>query len=132
MEISKSTLYGIGIFVIIVATGYFLSQNGQDSSSSSIDNGVITATGEEVQEIVIGMKNYNYYPNTIKFKAGIPARISLDESVTGCFRSFTIKEFGIKKYLATPSDYVEFTPEKPGTYTFACSMGMGYGTLIVE
>ena len=34
--------------------------------------------------------------------------------------------------LQTPTDYVEFTPTKKGTFGFACSMGMGTGTLIVE
>ena len=86
----------------------------------------------QMQKIVLGIKNYNYYPNTIKVKAGEPVRIYLDNSVVGCYRSFTIREFGIAKYLKTPNDYIEFTPNKKGTFRFACSMGMGTGTLIVE
>ena len=86
----------------------------------------------DVQNVVLGIKNYNYYPNTINVKVGMPVRISLDNSVVGCYRSFTIKELGIAKNLQTPNDYVEFVPEKKGTYRFACSMGMGHGTLIVE
>ena len=41
-------------------------------------------------------------------------------------------ELGISKYLGTPNDYIEFTPTEKGTFRFACSMGMGTGTLVVE
>ena len=58
--------------------------------------------------------------------------IYIDKSVVGCYRGFTIRELGISKYLPTPDDYVEFTPTEPGTYGFACLMGMGTGTLVVE
>ena len=86
----------------------------------------------EFQKVVLGVRNLNYYPNTITVKSGIPARVYLDETVSGCLRSFTIKDLGVAKYLKTPNDYVEFTPSKKGSFRFACSMGMGTGTLIVE
>ena len=60
-----------------------------------------------------------------------PVRIYLDASVRGCYRSFTVKSFGVAKNLRTPEDYVEFTPDKEGTFGFACSMGMGTGKIIV-
>ena len=81
---------------------------------------------------MISEKDLNYYPSEIKVKANQPVSISLDESVTGCLRSFTIKEIGISKYVKTPAETIEFTPTKKGTFKFACSMGMGYGTIIVE
>ena len=86
----------------------------------------------EIQEITLSMKNGNYYPNTIKVKVNQPVRIYLDNSVGGCYRSFTIRSLGVNKYLQSPKDYVEFTPTEKGTFGFACSMNMGRGTLIVE
>lgn len=127
MKIKKTTLYLIGILFLAVAGGYLMIDT---STVSNVDNG--NAGNGEVQNIVIGMKDYNYYPNTIKVKAGQPVSISLDESVYGCFRDFTIRELGVREYLRTPQDTVVFTPTKKGTYRFACSMGMGTGTLIVE
>ncbi|KAF0216769.1 MAG: Heavy metal transport/detoxification protein, partial [bacterium] len=85
-----------------------------------------------VQKVILGMKNYNYNPNTITVKAGQPVSITLDSSVQGCLRSFAIKDLGVSKYAKTPSETIDFTPTKKGTFTFACSMGMGYGTLVVE
>ena len=127
MIIKKTTLYLALTFIIIVAAGFFLLSKG-DSNQNATGN---VGSGS-VQKVVIGMKNLNYYPNTIKVNANQPVRISLDSSVTGCLRSFTIRDFGVAKYLKTPDDYVEFTPTKKGTFRFACSMGMGTGTLIVE
>lgn len=86
----------------------------------------------EVQEITLSMKNYNYYPNTITVKAGQPVSITLDNSVGGCYRSFVIRDLGVSKYTKSPSDTIDFTPTKKGTFRFACSMGMGTGTIIVE
>ncbi|HLC74086.1 MAG TPA: cupredoxin domain-containing protein [Candidatus Nanoarchaeia archaeon] len=126
MEIKKSTLHLLAVILIVVIGGYFLVNNFENSSAEKV---VVT---EDIQEVVIGMKDYNYYPNTVEVELGKTVRISLDSSVGGCFRDFTIRDFGVRKYLKTPSDYVEFTPTKPGTYTFACSMGMGTGKLIVK
>lgn len=117
----------MGIILLIVIGGYFIM-----GRSSLTGNAIQDNTNGNVQKVVLGIKDYNYYPNTVTVKEGKPVRIYLDSSVTGCLRSFTIKDFGVAKNLPTPNDYVEFTPNKKGTFRFACSMGMGTGTLIVE
>ncbi len=126
----KTIAYLIGIFLILGTFGYFML--GEGNNTGNIVKASSNINSENVQEIIIGMKDFNYYPNTITVKAGQPVSISLDNTVQGCFRDFTIREFGIRKYMQNPTDTVTFTPTKPGTYTFACSMGMGRGTLIVE
>jgi plastocyanin domain-containing protein len=128
IKIKKTTLYLSGIIILILIGGFFLLN--KESNSEIRDT--IKENNGEVQKVVISIKDYNYYPNTIKVKAGNPVSITLDESVQGCFRSFTIKALGINQYLKTPQDTLVFTPTKTGKYTFACSMGMGTGTLIVE
>ena len=129
IEIKKSSLYLVGIIILIVLGIYFISNTGGNSITG---NAVANNVNGDAQNIVIGMKNFNYYPNTIKVKANQPVSISLDKSVYGCLRDFTIREFGVRKYLRTPEDTIVFTPTKKGTFGFACSMGMGTGTLIVE
>jgi plastocyanin domain-containing protein len=117
------------IMIIVFSIGSFVFSKSEGiQNTNSINN----QGNEKTQEVILSIKNYNYYPNTIKVKSGIPVRIYLDETVTGCLRSFTIRDFGVAKYLKTPNDYVEFTPNKKGKFTFACSMGMGTGTIIVE
>jgi len=126
-KMKKITLYSISIIILIILGGYLLL--GKTSANS---NAIVGSNSGDFQKITLSIKNYNYYPNTITVKANQPVRIYLDESVVGCYRSFTIRQLGIAKYLRTPSDYLEFTPTKQGTYGFACSMGMGTGTLVVE
>ena len=125
----KPIYYTALIILIIGVAGFFMFGN---SGTSATGNTVNDNSGGQMQKVTLSAKNLNYYPNTITVKSGEPVRIYLDESVTGCLRSFTIREFGVAKYLRTPSDYVEFTPTKKGTFGFACSMGMGTGTLKVE
>jgi plastocyanin domain-containing protein len=126
----KNSNYLLGILIILLVFGGLIYFNSQES----IDEGI--KVGEnvqgETQKVVISEKNLNYYPNTITVKSGQPVSISLDSSVSGCLRSFTIKEFGVSKYLKTPEDEIIFTPTKTGTFTFACSMGMAYGKLVVK
>ena len=128
MKIKKTFLYFALTIILIIGAGYFLL--GKESlNQNEIPNDF---GGGDFQKVVLGVKNLNYYPNTITVQYGKPVRIYLDSSVSGCLRSFTILDFGVTKYLKTPSDYVEFTPTKKGSFRFACSMGMGTGTLVVE
>ncbi len=129
MKVSKSTLYFVGILILIAIASYIVF--AKPSYSTDNFQGSQPVQGE-VQKVVLGVKDFNYYPNTVRVKANQPVEISLDSSVTGCYRSFTIRDFGISKNLPTPQDKITFTPTKKGTYKFSCSMGMGFGNLIIE
>lgn len=124
----KSGFVVLMIIALLVGFGIFMVKDS--GANGNVIEG--NSGSGEIQEVVLGFKNYNYYPNTVTVKVNQPVRIYLDKSVYGCFRSFTIRDFGISKYLQSEKDYVEFTPTKPGKYQFSCSMGMGTGTLIVE
>jgi len=114
----------IGIFVIVfLILGYFLFF-GKSTTGNAIGS-------DSIQKITLSMKG-NYSPNTINVKSGVPVEITLDSSVSGCYRSFNIPELGISKYSSSPSDTITFTPNQKGTFRFQCSMGMGTGTIIVE
>jgi len=119
------------IFIIVLAIGLVGAYlyNAGNSNDSSGNSG--TGSGK-VQKINLGMKNYNYYPNTIKVNANQPVSIILDSSVSGCYRDLVIRDLGVRKYSTNPSDTIDFTPTKKGTFTFACSMSMGTGKIIVE
>ncbi len=131
----KNTTILILIVVVIATLGFVIARDGNGNSvtGNAISNPPNNQNnGEQAQRIVLSTKNYNYYPDTIKVKAGQPVSISLDDKVYGCLRAFTIKDLGISKYLKTAQDVLDFTPTKKGTFTFSCSMGMGFGKLIVE
>ncbi len=124
---NKITLVGILVLVVLVV-GFIYFGSG-NTESTPITGNVVAG---EIQKVVISEKNSNYYPQTINVKAGSPVEITLDSSVVGCFRSFNIRDLGVSGYAKTPGDKITFTPAQKGTYKFACSMGMGTGTIIVE
>jgi plastocyanin domain-containing protein len=123
----------MGIALLLVLGGVFMLFANKGITGDVInDDQEINVEGVEIQKIILSMKDYNYYPQTIKVKAVVPVSISLDSSVVGCYRAFTIPELKISKNFRASSDTLEFTPTKKGTYKFACTMGMGTGTMIVE
>jgi plastocyanin domain-containing protein len=126
----KNTTMLISMLFILIFAGVFFLKNSATTEINQIK--VPTVNTEEVQKIILSIKDYNYYPNTIKVREGIPVSITLDSSISGCFRSFTIRDLGINKYSKNPKDTIDFIPNKKGTFRFACSMGMGTGTIIVE
>jgi len=128
MGINKSTLYILAIVLVVLIGSFFLVKG----SSSAESTGAVTASDGPTQQITLSLKNANYYPNEITVKAGQPVEITLDSSVQGCLRAFTIKELGVSKVSRSPADTIQFTPAKKGSFRFACSMGMGYGTITVE
>lgn len=128
----KNTTILFMIAAILVVGGIFVFRGSSSGITGNVVQDNPNAIPGEVQRVVISEKNYNYYPSEIKVKAGQPVSISLDSKVQGCLRSFTIRDLGLQKYLKTPQETLDFTPTKKGTSTFSCSMGMGYGKLIVE
>ena len=133
----KNTTMLVIIGIIIVAVGAFVfvnSNNGQGSINGSavVENKDPSVIQGELQKVTLGIKNYNYYPNTIDVEAGKPVEITLDKSVGGCYRSFVIPDLGVNELSSNPNEKIIFTPTKAGSYTFRCGMGMGYGNLIVK
>ena len=129
----KNTTLLIFVGILIIAGAWFVfGDKNSDNGNNNLVNGNVVINDVDAQKITLSTKNYNYYPNTITVKEGKPVEITLDKSVTGCLRSFTIKDLGVAKTARTPEDKIIFTPTKKGTFTFACSMGMGYGKIIIE
>ena len=130
----NTTIAVIFVLALLAVGAFFFAKTGIVSGNVANTNQGNADSGNNgnVQKAVISYRNYNYYPQTITVKANQPVSISLDSSVAGCYRYFTIRDLGLAKNLGTPSDTLDFTPAQKGTYRFACGMGMGYGTLIVE
>ena len=119
------------IVLMVFVIGGFVFANSQGATTNSIAQNPGALQGQ-TQKVVISQKDYNYYPREIRVKSNQPVEITLDGSLKGCLRSLSIKEFGVNEYARTPEDKITFVPDRKGTFTFSCSMGMGYGKLIVE
>jgi Cu+-exporting ATPase len=121
----NTTLLIIFGLIVFAVAGYFIFANSVSAGKNSSNNA-------DVQKITLSLKNGNYYPNTLSVKANQEVEITLDSSVRGCYRTFVIRDFGISQTLRNPTDTIKFTPTQTGSFRFACGMGMGFGTIIVE
>ena len=87
----------------------------------------------DVQEVRITVKG-GYSPNVIKARAGIPLRLIFDrQENSDCSSRVVFPDFQVSKTLVPfGTTVLEFTPDRPGTFGFACGMNMLHGTVIVD
>ncbi len=86
-----------------------------------------------IQELAVTVKG-GYSPDLIRVRAGVPVRLVFDRQESGdCTSRVVFSDFQISKALpAFAKTAVEFTPDRPGEFGFACGMNMVHGTLVVE
>jgi len=133
---TKKSIVIIGGILITVFVLFAIKAAVAGKSFSDYGLGLSTDSDTSgVQEVTLTLdpQTLDYAPNPIRVKAGIPVRITVDlNSVRGCTASVRMPAFGIQKRAIPGDNVIEFTPEKPGTFPFSCSMGMAQGTIIVE
>ncbi len=88
--------------------------------------------GQQVIKMAVGGPGSAYDPDILTVKAGVPVRWEIDGvNVSGCISYLQSPKLGIGIQLKQGANVVEFTPKKPGAYSFSCSMGMFRGTINV-
>lgn len=88
-----------------------------------------TGSLQSVEVVVQG----GYSPHTMEAEFGTPLCITFDRRESGsCTEQVVFSDFGIVAHLpANKRTDVTFTPDKVGTFDFACGMNMVHGSLIV-
>ncbi len=85
-----------------------------------------------IQEVTLSWGKFNYNPEKMIIKAGIPVKLTADTSrLQGCFRALEIPEAGVRKLFTPRDNTLEFTIKNKGDFPFSCSMGMGKGIISV-
>lgn len=134
------TISVILIFLLAITLFFVFNFYSKILTAKTIDNAYLSTqinpfisnNNPNIQKFVLSFKD-NYSPDKIRVKADIPVEITLDESVSGCYRNFIVDGLGIALYSGDPSVPIKFTPNKKGAFKFTCcSMDMGSGLLIVE
>lgn len=87
----------------------------------------------DVQEITVTVDG-GYEPNRIVVKAGQPVRLNFDrQDPSSCLEEVRFPDFRIAQALPLNQvTAIEFTPDKPGRYEFACGMNMFRGVVEVQ
>jgi plastocyanin domain-containing protein len=93
----------------------------------------IPVTSSGYQEAMVLVKG-GYTPDVIVVEHGRPVRLNFRrEESAACSEMVLFGDFGKSAHLPEGETVpVEFLPEKPGEYEFACQMGMLRGKLVVE
>jgi len=116
-------------FLLVAARNIFSNSNVNAANILENDN----VNNDEEQVVDLTVKNYNYFPQIINLKYNIPAKIIVDTNkVRGCLQSIVIPDFNIKKFVTSKDNIISFIPNKKGTFSFSCSMGMGFGKIVVS
>lgn len=124
----------------IIRTDDISNETGETDDSEQVedvDEVNDVDSNEESPAIAVEGGMYYFKPNVIRVKSGEEVTITFN-NIEG-FHDLVIDEMNVKtKQLKVgESETIEFTPDKPGTYEFYCSVGnhraMGMkGTLVVE
>jgi len=131
--------------VIVVLLGVFNIGNGLTLAGASVALGsTLTGGGtgaggsvalaNGVQVVEMSVRSLDYEPAEFTITQGIPVEWRIDgRGAVGCAQVLSVPSLGITEYLPPDSiKTIRFTPNKPGTITFSCSMGMaGPGRFIV-
>ncbi len=117
------TVLGLALIVFIVWFFWLKKSKGTRAS--------LTSSGH--QEAMILVKG-GYTPDVVVVEHGKPVRLNFRrEETANCSEMVVLPDFDKSAQLPTGETVaVEFVPDEPGEYEFACQMGMFRGTLIVE
>jgi plastocyanin domain-containing protein len=120
----KGAVTASGLGLIGLEIWWFLLSKPKSRSAEAHDG---------IQEVTITVDG-GYEPSRVVVKAGQPVRLNfLRRDKSSCLEQVVFPDFHIAQDLdlnqVTP---IEFTPQKPGQYTFACGMNMFRGVVEVR
>lgn len=124
MDSAQITVTAGGAALVLFILWFFF---GPKKAAAARDGG----TGvQEVEVVVRG----GYTPDRIEVRQGRPVRLTfLRKETNPCTEQVVIGDFGIARTLPEGERVpVEFTPARPGEFTFHCGMNMVRGTLVVR
>ena len=112
----------IAVAAIAVLGWYFFAP--RRASAAEVRDGV-----QRVQVTVRG----GYNPNVIQVHRGVPVEIEFDRQESGdCTSRMVFPDLQLSAALpAHERTAVRFTPNRAGSFGFACGMNMIHGTLVV-
>jgi plastocyanin domain-containing protein len=117
------TVFGLALVACIV--WFFWLKRARGTRAAVASSGY--------QEAMVLVKG-GYTPDVIVVEHGKPVRFTFRrEEAASCSEMVLFPDFNTSARLPTGEAVpVEFLPEQPGEYEFACQMGMFRGKLVVE
>jgi plastocyanin domain-containing protein len=115
----------VGLALVAFITWFFWLKKARGTRAATASSGY--------QEAMILVKG-GYTPDVIVVQHGKPVRLNFRrEETASCSEMVLFPDFNKSAQLPTGEVVaVEFLPETPGEYEFACQMGMFRGKLVVD
>jgi cytochrome c oxidase subunit 2 len=110
----KNWLIITAIIIVLVLGGAYYVFSGKSVS------GNVVLSNDNVRLIQVNASSFEYSPNVINLKKGEKVRIEIND-LDGT-HGINIPEFGVKGV-----GFIEFTPDKTGTFAFRCPTYCGEG-----
>jgi plastocyanin len=119
-------------FLGTMVVGKGLIFPAKSEASGQIEPVKFTPASNNIQDIAVTSRGYT--PNNIVVEAGNTATINFKpEKGSSCLQTIRSEGLGISAKLKEGSDnYINIKDLKPGTYEYACGMGMYKGTITVK
>lgn len=95
--------------------------------------GYAVAELQDGVQVVEAQLKSSGYPS-IAVQKGVPVQFNLtadDATINGCNETVELSAYGVEKRLQAGDNIIEFTPDKTGTITYTCWMGMIRGSIAV-
>lgn len=123
MSTDQILVTAAGLLIIVFINWFFWHKTVKGTAAVAAGNH---------QEALIIVKG-GYTPDTIVVERGRPVRLNFRrEETASCSEMVVFADFDRSAKLPTGETVaIEFLPEEPGEYEFACQMGMLRGKLVV-
>ncbi|MFA6461440.1 MAG: sulfite exporter TauE/SafE family protein [Candidatus Woesearchaeota archaeon] len=122
------TGYDFGSLTSSVPT--FGSNNNIVTPAISSDTGLIIKEG--YQEIRMTVDNSGFTPNKFVLKKGVPVKwIITGAQLNSCNNKIQVPAYNLNFEVKPGEQTIEFTPDKVGTISWSCWMGMLRGAFVV-
>ena len=105
----------------------------KESKQIQADNTNVAAEKNGVQYVSSTLES-GHYPDII-VKAGEPVKWTIkasEKNINGCNYKILLQDFNQEYTFEPGKNVIKFTPEKEGTYTYSCWMGMITGKIYVK
>ena len=132
---------GLALGLILAANIlYAFAGNGAASPAIPSSNAPVVSPPDSapvvggVQKVSVKALGTGVYDHPrLVVKKGIPVELTFSaEPSAGCGHQFVMRDFGVNIVVSgSESKTVQFTPDKTGTFEYACGMRMFRGQLIV-
>lgn len=124
-------------FIVLFFSFYTLSSGlaiqGFDINflANKTEGTVVNQANAQVINMVVDYRGYT--PSVFRLQKGVPVKWIIDGTkASGCTSEIIVPDLDIRKTLVPGDNIIEFTPQKEGSISFSCWMGMVRGKFIIE